>query len=156
MVGKGAKSQFMPPTRNQFSLNRAASRKQIPISCVENGATLEFKRGCGVSASQIIANIGIEIGEDALIGAGCLLCDSDMHEIPLGSGKHIALAPIRIGARAFIGARCIILKGVTVGEGAVIGAGSVVTRDVAPWVVATGNPAMEVRKILTKTANERI
>jgi NDP-sugar pyrophosphorylase family protein len=112
--------------------------------CVENGATLEFKRGCGVSASQIIANVGIEIGEDALIGAGCLICDSDMHEVPLGSGKPTAMAPIRIGARAFIGARCIILKGVTIGEGAVVGAGSVVTRDIPPGVIAGGNPAKPI------------
>jgi len=114
---------------------------------VEHGATLEFKRGCGVSASQIIANVGIEIGEDALIGAGCLLCDSDMHEVPLGSGKPIAMAPIRIGARAFIGARCIILKGVTVGEGAVVGAGSVVTKDIPPDVIASGNPAKVLRTL---------
>ena len=108
---------------------------------VEDGAVLELKSGCGVSASQIIANVGIEIGEEALIGAGCLLCDSDMHEVPLGSGKPIAMAPIRIGARAFIGARCIILKGVTIGEGAVVGAGSVVTRDIPPNCIAGGNPA---------------
>lgn len=116
--------------------------------CVENGATLEFKRGCGVSASQIIANIGIEIGEDALIGAGCLICDSDMHEVPLGSGKPTAMAPIRIGARAFIGARCIILKGVTIGEGAVVGAGSVVTKDIPPGVIAGGNPAKAYRELI--------
>ena len=113
--------------------------------CVEDGATLELKRGCGVSASQIIANVGIEIGEDALIGAGCLICDSDMHEVPLGSGKPVAMAPIRIGPRAFIGARCIILKGVTIGEGAVVGAGSVVTKDIPPGVIAYGNPAKVVK-----------
>ena len=115
--------------------------------CVEDGATLEFKRGCGVSASQLIANVGIEIGEDALIGAGCLICDSDMHEVPLGSGKAIAMGPIKIGARAFIGARCIILKGVTIGEGAVVGAGSVVTQDVPPAGLVAGNPAKLVRLI---------
>lgn len=113
--------------------------------CVEHGATLELKRGCGVSASQLIANVGIEIGEDALIGAGCLLCDSDMHEVPLGSGKPTAMAPIKIGARAFIGARSIILKGVTIGEGAVIGAGSVVSKDIPPHAIAAGNPAKVVR-----------
>jgi serine acetyltransferase len=117
---------------------------------VEDGATLELKRGCGVSASQIIANIGIEIGEDALVGAGCLICDSDMHEVPLGSGKPIAMAPIRIGARAFIGARCIILKGVTIGEGAVVGAGSVVIKDIPPHVIASGNPAVVVKQFLAE------
>jgi serine acetyltransferase len=125
------------------SLNTAGSMNL----CVENGATLEFKRGCGISASQIIANVGIEIGEDALIGAGCLLCDSDMHEVPLASGKPIAMAPIHIGARAFIGAHCIILKGVTIGDGAVVGAGSVVTRDIPPGVVASGNPAKVVKQL---------
>lgn len=114
---------------------------------VEDGATLELKRGCGVSGSQLIANVGIEVGEDALIGAGCLLCDSDMHEVPLGSGKPVALAPIKIGARAFIGARCIILKGVTIGEGAVVGAGSVVTKDIPPDVIASGNPAKVVKQL---------
>lgn len=115
--------------------------------CVENGAILEFKRGCGVSASQIIANVGIEIGEGSLIGAGCLICDSDMHEVPLGSGKPIAMAPIKIGNNVFVGARSIILKGVTIGDGAVIGAGSVVTRDIPEYILASGNPAKPQRVI---------
>ncbi|MEK7950824.1 acyltransferase [Luteolibacter soli] len=114
---------------------------------VEDGAVLELKRGCGVSASQIIANVGIEIGEDALIGAGCLLCDSDMHEVPLGSSKSVAMKPIKIGARAFVGARTIVLKGVTIGEGSVIGAGSVVTRDIPAGVMAGGNPAKVMRTL---------
>lgn len=116
--------------------------------CAENGAVLEFKKGCGVSASQIIANIGIEIGEDSLIGAGCLICDSDMHEVPLGSGKVTAMAPIRIGRGVFVGARSIILKGVTIGDGAVIGAGSVVTRDIPAHALVAGNPAKLLRQNL--------
>ena len=112
---------------------------------VENGATLALKSGCGVSASQLIANVGIEVGEDAMIGAGCLLCDSDMHELPLGSDRPVAMAPIKIGRRTFIGAHSIILKGVTIGDGAVIGAGSVVTCDVPAHTMVAGNPARIVR-----------
>ena len=112
---------------------------------VENGALLELKRGSGVSACQLIANVGIEIGEEAMIGAGCLICDSDMHEVPLGSDRPVAMAPIKIGKRAFIGARSIILKGVTIGDGAVVGAGSVVTSDVPANSLAAGNPAVVLR-----------
>ena len=111
------------------------------ILCAENGAVLEMKAGSGISSSQIIANVGVEIGENSLVGAGCLICDSDMHEIPLGSARSISMAPIRIGKGVFIGARCIILKGVTIGDGAVIGAGSVITKDIPAGARATGNPA---------------
>ena len=63
---------------------------------VEASALLKLNAGAEVSSSQIIANISIEIGEDSMIGAGCLICDSDMHEVPLGSGKPTAVTPIRI------------------------------------------------------------
>jgi hypothetical protein len=116
------------------------------ILSVEDGAILELKPDAGISSSQLVCNIGIEIGENTLIGAGCLICDSDMHEIPLGSGKPIAMAPIKIGKRVFIGARCIILKGVTIGDDAVIGAGSVVIKDVPPACIAAGNPAVIVKR----------
>lgn len=118
------------------------------ILSVEDGAILELKSGAGVSASQIIANIGIEIGENSMVGAGCLICDSDMHEVPLGSGKTVAMAPIKIGKGVFIGARCIILKGVTIGDRAVIGAGSVVSKDIPADTIAAGNPACIVRHSL--------
>ena len=114
--------------------------------CAEDGAVLSLKAGCGVSSSQLVANVGIEVGEKTLIGAGCLICDSDMHEVPLGSGNPVAVAPIRIGTGVFIGARCIVLKGVTIGDGAVIAAGSVVTSDVPASTVVAGNPARVVRE----------
>ena len=112
---------------------------------VENGARLELKRGCGVSSCQLIANLGIEIGEGSMIGAGCLICDSDMHEVPLGSGKPPSAAPIRIGRGVFVGARSIILKGVTIGDGAVIGAGSVVIKSIPAGTLAAGNPAVVIK-----------
>lgn len=117
------------------------------ILSVEPDAVLELKAGAGVSSSQLIANISIEIGEDSMIGAGCLICDSDMHEVPLGSGIPVAMAPIKIGKRVFIGARCIILKGVNIGDGAVIGAGAVVSKDVPAGALVVGNPA-QILKIL--------
>jgi serine acetyltransferase len=114
---------------------------------VEDDAILELKAGAGVSSSQLVANTGIEIGENSFIGAGCLICDSDMHEIPLGSDNPIKMAPIKIGKGVFIGARCIVLKGVTIGDGAVIGAGSVVSQDIPAGFLVVGNPARLVRKL---------
>lgn len=51
-------------------------------------------------------------------------------------------APIKICDKAWIGFNAIILKGVTIGEGAVVGAGAVVTHDVPPWTIVAGNPAV--------------
>jgi serine acetyltransferase len=112
------------------------------ILSVEPGAILRMKSGAGVSSSQIIANVGIEIGERSMIGAGCLLCDSDMHEVPLHSANPIGMSPIKIGKDVFIGARCIILKGVEIGDRSVVAAGSVVVKDVPAGCLAAGNPAV--------------
>ncbi len=54
----------------------------------------------------------------------------------------VKTAPIKICRDAWIGMNCIILNGVTIGEGAIIGAGSVVRTDIPPWTIATGNPAV--------------
>jgi acetyltransferase-like isoleucine patch superfamily enzyme len=59
-------------------------------------------------------------------------------------------APIIVEERAWIGSRAIILKGVTIGQGAVVAAGSVVTRDVAPFTIVAGNPARPLRERNTK------
>ena len=55
--------------------------------------------------------------------------------------------PISIKNKAWIGFNSIILKGVTIGEGAIVGAGSVVTKDVPPYTIVAGNPARIIREI---------
>ena len=57
------------------------------------------------------------------------------------------MKPVRIGDKAWLGLRVIILKGVEIGEGAVVAAGSVVTKDVPSWTIAAGNPAKVIREI---------
>lgn len=109
------------------------------------GAELVMGDGSGLSSSRVIAMRRIEIGVDSLIGAGCLICDSDMHGIPLGSEHPAACQPIRIGKRVFVGAGCTILKGVSIGDGSVIGAGSVVAHDIPSGVLAAGVPARIIR-----------
>ncbi len=109
------------------------------------GATIHLKNGSGISSSRIVAFKSIRIGEGSLIGAGCLLCDSDMHPLPLGVSTVTNSSPIAIGNHVFIGANSTILKGVTIGDGAVIGANSLVNRDIPSGVLAAGNPARVIR-----------
>lgn len=91
----------------------------------------------------------ITIGSNAVISADAFLCTAG-HDI---SSPVFALktAPIVIGDCAWIGAKAIVLPGVSVGEGAVVGAGAVVTKDVEPWTVVGGNPAIVIGKRTVRT-----
>lgn len=103
----------------------------------------------GISGASLCAREAITIGDRVLIGANVMIIDSDEHSlVPQNrrySQRNIQAASIRIEDDVFIGAGAIILKGVTVGRSSVVGAGSVVTRDVPPLTVVAGNPAKVVR-----------
>lgn len=85
----------------------------------------------------------ISIGDYVLISWDCDILENNFHTTTDGG---IASAPIVIGDRVWIGCRVIILSGVTIGEGAIVAAGSVVTRDVPPGMLAAGNPAKVIRE----------
>lgn len=91
---------------------------------------------------QLDARGGIELGRNVVIASHTLLITAD-HDAqdPMFAGR---LAPICLGDRVWIGSRCIVLKGVSIGEGAVIAAGSVVTSDVEPWTIVGGVPAAKI------------
>jgi len=102
----------------------------------------------GISASIFSSRTSIHVGKRVLIGAGCLVTDSDHHPTDISdvSARRYAeprsqdSSPVIIEDDAFIGARVTILKGVTIGRGAVIAAGSVVSRSIPAGAVAGGNP----------------
>ena len=93
--------------------------------------------------------MNVTIGNNVLIGSGCLITDTDAHPIDWRerrlSNNTKAVAPVVIGDDVFIGARSIILKGVHIGNRSVIGAGSVVTKDIPADSIAAGNPAVIVK-----------
>jgi len=91
-----------------------------------------------------VAGEGITIGDHVVFGHAVELYTSDHDpDDPAFSRRD---APIMIHNRAWIGSRVVILKGVTIGEGAVVAAGSVVTRDVQPFTIVGGNPARVIRE----------
>jgi acetyltransferase-like isoleucine patch superfamily enzyme len=124
-----------------------------------------------IGSSHIICSQEINIGSNVLIAWGCALVDHNSHSVAWSERqddvgrwreglanradnpaalKHWEVVPkgaIVIGDKAWIGFNAIILKGVSIGEGAVVGAGSVVTKDVPEWTIVAGNPARTIREI---------
>lgn len=86
----------------------------------------------------------ITLGNNVIISDGAYLCTAQ-HDIT-DPAFALTTAPITIGDSAWIGARAIILPCRKIGEGAVVAAGAVVTRDVEPWTVVAGNPARVIKK----------
>ena len=86
----------------------------------------------------------ISIGDQATVSQGVKLCSAS-HDIS-SRIMELTTSPIHIGENAWVAGWSIILPGVTIGEGAVVGAGSVVTKTVEPWTVVAGNPAKFIKK----------
>lgn len=118
---------------------------------VRNRATLRIGHNVGMTLTTIECFDSITIGNDVMIGFGVHIMDTDFHSIDPGirlSGCDKArTAPVVIADKVFIGAQALIMKGVTIGEGAVVGAGSVVTKNVPPYSVVAGNPATVIKKL---------
>lgn len=99
------------------------------------GARTFFNSGCKFQDQG-----GIYIGDDVLIGHNVVIATLNHLEDPMRRNGMIP-KPVRIGNRVWIGSNSTILPGVTIGNNAIIGAGSVVTRDIPDNAVAVGNPA---------------
>jgi acetyltransferase-like isoleucine patch superfamily enzyme len=80
---------------------------------------------------------GIHIGRESYVAFGAVILTHDM--------TRGVYADTRVGERCFIGAHSLLMPGVTIGDNSIVGAGSVVTRDVPPGSVVAGNPARIVR-----------
>lgn len=91
---------------------------------------------------------GITIGDDSLIGHNVVLATLNHEEDP-NKRENLIASPINIGKKVWIGSNATILPGVTVGDGAIIAAGAVVTKDVEAMTIVAGVPAKFIRKIKT-------
>ena len=89
----------------------------------------------------------IEVGDDCLIASGCTFVDSNHGRAPSAvmNLQPLESAPITLGRNVWLGAKCVVLKGVTIGDGSIIGAGSVLTKSVPSGETWAGVPARPVR-----------
>lgn len=124
---------------------------------------------CLVSGTIISIN-NVEIGNDVIIAWDTLIYDHNSHSTKWAERKHdledeyknfikygdpctnkdwsvVKSKPIKICDKVWVGTGCKILKGVVIGEGAIVQAGSVVTADVDPWTIVGGNPAKLIKKL---------
>ncbi len=128
-----------------------------------------------IGGSTFICIEEIIIGNDVMVSWGCTLVDNNSHSLNweerkndvrdwkrgvdegvMGQYKdwtHVQRAGIRIKDKAWISFNSIILKGITIGEGSIVAAGSVVTKDVPDWVVVAGNPAKVVKHLREAVAS---
>jgi acetyltransferase-like isoleucine patch superfamily enzyme len=131
--------------RSSVRSNPLGPNRPVVITTWQAGAVLEVGANFAMTGGTICAAERISIGDNVVVGANTTITDTDFHPLDPeqrrlrpneGTG-----APILIEDEVFIGMHCLILKGVTVGRGSVVGAGSVVTRDVPPGSIVAGNPA---------------
>lgn len=110
------------------------------------GANTRIHGSCIHAKSKII------IGENCLIAANCHIVDSNGHLVDLNNPQNRVNTSdkpreIIIEDNVWIAANCIILKGVTIGQGSIVSAGSVVVENVPPFSIVRGNPAQLIKKI---------
>jgi acetyltransferase-like isoleucine patch superfamily enzyme len=94
------------------------------------------------NAGIVSATNRIEIGDDVIISEAVLIIDHNGYGL---DGNPAVDKPVKIGNHVWIGMRATILKGVTVGDNSIVGAASVVTKDVEPNTIVAGNPAKKIR-----------
>lgn len=113
------------------------------------GARLVVGRGALLNGCTVSAKREVQLGPGAMVGPGSRIYDADQHARDASHPERVA--PVRVGAHAWIAADATVLCGVTVGEHAVVGTRSLVLRDVAPHTLVAGVPAVERGRVGDRT-----
>jgi len=114
---------------------------------VDDGATLRLGSGYVNHDVRISCFSSVSIGDDVAIAEQVAIRDSDNHDV--AGAARPSFAPVTIGDHVWIGMRATVLKGVTIGSGAIVAAGAVVTRDVPDNTLVAGVPATARRSGVT-------
>jgi acetyltransferase-like isoleucine patch superfamily enzyme len=115
-------------------------------------AEIEIGAGCFLNRNTMIAAQKlVRIGDHTMFANGCFVGDAehrfDDPGLPITWQGFSSKGPVEIGANCWFGVNCAVASGVSIGERCVIGANSVVTRDIEPATVSAGAPAQPIRKI---------
>jgi len=123
----------------------------VIIRTLRSEAILEIGDNVGISGGGICVAEKVIIGNNLLMGANSFITDTDFHPIEKKNRRfqkgNIISKKVVIEDNVFIGMNSLILKGVTIGENSIIGAGSIVTNDIPPNCIAIGIPAKVIKKI---------
>ena len=164
---------FNPPVPPEICLEIGeGSHVFSSFNLLRPHAKIKVGKRCQLGNSQFVCTKSIEIGDDVLMAWGITIIDSDNHSkywsdrqydvercrrdyvdtkgVDIARShdwENVKSAEVNIRNKCWIGFNVNILKGVTIGEGAIIGAGSVVTSDVKPWHIGAGNPFRHIRHI---------
>lgn len=119
---------------------------QRGVRVVVDSGRLTIGHGTNVNGvgTKILCATEVTIGRDCTFSWDVQVLDTDFHAVTRDGLQLPSAAPVRIGNRVWVGTRAVVLKGVTIGDGAVVAAGAVVTRDVPAGAVVAGMPAVVV------------
>lgn len=137
-----ARGPMAPALRDLFAQVGADCMVEAPFHCAY-GVHITFGAGVYLNAGCVILDSApVAIGDGTMLGPGVQIYCADHHRDPAKRRAGIERAlPVAIGADVWIGGGAILMPGLTVGDGAIVGAGAVVTRDVAPGATVMGSPA---------------
>jgi acetyltransferase-like isoleucine patch superfamily enzyme len=121
------------------------------VTLMAEGGAIRIGRDCHLGiGSTIYAKVSVEIGDDALIAPYVAIRDHDHAtadpSLPYRLQGFVS-APVRLGRNVWLGVKVTVLKGATLGDGAVVGANAVVTGPIEPGIIAVGVPARPLRPV---------
>lgn len=134
--------------RSDFTSNLIGVNRRCVITTLRRKAEIKIGINSGFSGTVIAAAGSVRIGNKVLCGANTTITDFDWHGIdPDKRNIPAEPKPIIIEDNVWLGLNSVVLKGVTIGKNSVIGANSVVTKDIPSNVIAAGNPCKVIREL---------
>lgn len=172
---------FNPPVPPEICLEIGeGSHVFSTFNMLRPQSKIKIGKNCQIGAVNFVCAESIEVGNDVIMAWGITFTDSNHHSLYWDERQYdvkrcredylttnridlarthdwskVNINKIKICNKAWIGFNSIILKGVTIGEGAIIGAGSVVVDNVPSWVIGNGNP-FKIRKEITITRRQQV